>query len=136
MDKASTIHSLFSKKINDLAFQKDVPIKNENQPSDVETDLYFREWLMLSRPRAAGCGTSAKNYIRGVYQVDIVGSIGGWGESYEYADDIAAEFKRGTQLSDTDVDITCESVTPGPGYREESRYTLPVSINFYAYIGV
>lgn len=136
MDKAATIHSLFSREIKDLAFQKDVSVFYENQPSEVETDVYFREWLLLSRPRAAGCGTSAKNYIRGVYQVDIVGTFGGWGESYEYADDIAAEFKRGTQLTGTDVDITCESVTPGPGYRDESRYILPVSITFYAYVGV
>ena len=136
MDKSVAIQGLLNGRLNTLATAQSYTVKWEGQVADPTSGTYLRPWLMLSKPRAAGLGTTAWNYVRGIYQVDVLTDLGSWGGAYTVADKISAQFKRGTKLTATGVDLTCESATPGPAHKEGAKYVLPVSITFYAYVQV
>ena len=136
MDKSVAIVGLLNGHLNTLATTESLVVKWEGQVADPTSGTYLRPWLMLSPPRAAGLGTTASNYVRGIYQVDVLTDLGSWGAAYTVADKISAQFKRGTKLTATDVDLTCESVATGPAMRQDAKYVLPVSITFYAYVQV
>jgi hypothetical protein len=100
---------------------------------------YLRAHLLLSTPVAAALGSSAQDYQRGVFQVDVLALPDkGWGGAYPLADSIRTAFKRGTRLTGAGAyagtEVVCESVAVGPAMNEDTRYKLPVSITFYAYM--
>ena len=138
MNKATAIHGQLTSKLSTWATARSpkLTVMFEGQPSTPPTGTYLREWLMLATPRAAGVGNTAPNYVDGVFQVDVVADATGWGAAYGIADEIAGQFARGTYLTATGLRITCKSVATGPAMREESKYVLPVSINFYVYADV
>ena len=135
MNKSLAIHGQLSSRLSTWANARTVKliIAFEGQVSAPTVSTYLREWLMLASPRAAGIGTTAKNYVDGVYQVDVVTDLGGWGTAYGIADEIATLFGRGTYLSATGLRITIKNTGVGPALRNEGKYILPVSINFYAH---
>jgi len=136
VDKSVAIQGLLNGRLNTLATAQSYTVKWEGQVADPTSETYLRPWLMLSPPRAAGLGTTASNYVRGIYQVDVLTDLGGWGAAYTIADKIAGHFNRSTRLATTDVELTCESVATGPAMRQDAKYVLPVSINFYAYVQI
>ena len=136
MDKSVAIQGLLNGRLNTLATGQSYTVKWEGQVSDPASGSYLRSWLMLATPRAAALGTLASNLVRGTYQVDVVTDLGGWGAAYTIADKIADHFKRSTRLTVTGVELTCESVATGPAMRQDAKYVLPVSINFYAYVQI
>lgn len=100
---------------------------------------YLRAHLLLGTPRAAGLGQNAQDYQRGIFQVDVLAlPSGGWGPAHTIADRLRTAFARGLRLTGAGAtagtEIVCASVSVGPAMNEDTRYKLPVSVNFYAYI--
>ncbi|SNS00320.1 Bacteriophage related protein of unknown function [Humidesulfovibrio mexicanus] len=96
---------------------------------------YLREHLMLSTPRAAAVGDDAKDYQPGIYQIDIMSEAGkGLKPTSDVSKALKALFPRGLRLVATDVALTVKSVSVMPGATDDTRYKVPVSINFYAYV--
>lgn len=97
--------------------------------------VYLRETLMLGTPRAAAVGADAKNYQPGIYQIDIMGETGkGVKPTTDISKALEALFPRGLQLSAPDIVLTVKGVSVLPGSTSDSRFKVPVSINFYAYV--
>lgn len=138
MSKSTAIHGQLSSRLSVWANARSpkLVIKFEGQATTPTSGTYLREWLMLATPRAAGIGVAAQNYQDGVYQVDVVTDAAGWGIAYGVADEISTLFNRGRHMTGTGLRVTVKSTAAGPAFREEGRYILPVSINFFAYIDV
>lgn len=100
---------------------------------------YLRASLLLATPRAAALGVAAPDLQRGIFQVDVLALPNkGWSAAYTLADLLRTAFRRGQRLTgtgaNTGTEIVCESVAVGPAMNEDTRYKLPVSITFYAYM--
>ena len=138
----SAIQSLLNAKLKTFAAAQSpaLAVAYENKDfAPPQAAPYLRATLLLATPHAAGCGDAAQDYQRGVFQVDVMALPDkGWGPAYALADLLRTAFKRGQRLTGTGAnagtDIVCESVAVGPAMNEDTRYKLPVSITFYAYM--
>lgn len=99
--------------------------------------VYLRPRLLPATPRAAGLGSDAQDAQPGIYQIDVMGLQGkGWASVAAIADNLRAAFSRGLRLSATGENSTVmvQSVAVGPAMIEDTRYKVPVSVNFIAYM--
>lgn len=133
--------SLFEMKLSDFAKAQSpaLAVAYENKKfMPPQSAPYLQPHLMLATPRAAALGTDADDYQRGIFQVDVMGLPNTGRTPVLLAEDVAKEFKRGTRIIGTGLNagttIVCESVTIPQGFNEDTRYKLPVSITFYAYM--
>ena len=96
---------------------------------------YLRPHVLLSTPRAAGCGEAAADYVRGIYQVDIMTPSGSdWGPGEAIVDALREHFSRGLKLMGDGAEVTVESVARGPELENGKRCKIPVNMTFYAYM--
>ena len=58
----------------------------------------------------------------------------GWKMTSDVVDLLEACFFRGLKLANEDTRITIRNVSTGPALNEDTRYKVPVSINFYVYM--
>lgn len=125
-----TILTAFDGALSDFADTEGLDVAWQNVDfTPTPGDPYLRPHLMEAEPVAVGCGESAQNRHRGIYQVDVLYPAGeGWGECAEMAEEIRALFKRGTRLGS----VTVETSYAGPPLREETRYKIPVTIRYRA----
>ena len=132
----SVVNTLLNTQLSSFATANSLTVAWENKnfkPSHGAT--YLRPHLMLAKPVSAGLGSAAPDIQRGVFQVDIMAPDDkGWGDSYALADLLRASFARGKRMEGTGVSLVCEAVAIGPGLADDTRYKLPVSITFYAYM--
>ena len=97
--------------------------------------LDLRQNFMPGTPRAAALGPDAMDYVRGTYQVTVRGKSGrGRAGAKTVAEDVRNAFPRGLKLTRNGTETTVESVGIGPGVNNGDRYTVPVSITFFAYM--
>ena len=91
--------------------------------------------LLLGTPRQAGLGGDAPDFVRGIYQVNVVAAPGtGWGEAASIAESLRQHFSR-KRL--TDAGVSCgaqvEAIEIGPAMNANAVFTLPVSVRFWAF---
>lgn len=140
----SAIQSLLNAKLKTFAAAQSPALSVAYENKDFappQAAPYLRATLLLATPRAAALGQDAQDYQRGVFQVDVMALPDkGWGPAYALADLLRTAFKRGQRLEglvstpNAGTTIVCESVAVGPAMNEDTRYKLPVSITFYAYM--
>lgn len=139
----AAIQSLLNAKLATFAAAQSpaltVAYENKDYTPATPAKLYLRCFLLPATPRAAGLGTTAQDYIRGIYQIDVMGLPNtGWAAALEVADKLRTHFKRGTMLTSSGTfagtELVCESVAVAPAMAEDTRYKIPVSITFYAYM--
>ena len=138
----TAIQSVFNAKLRTFADAQTpkLSIATENLDfTPTQGAVYLRPYLLLATPRAAALGVDAPDYQRGIYQVDIMAlKGGGWGAAYAIADKLNTALKRGSRLISTGTlagtTVVVESVAIGPAMVEDTRYKIPVSITFYAYM--
>lgn len=95
---------------------------------------FLSSYLLMAEPTAAGCGTDAPNKQTGLYQVNVNTPFNvGSGPALVIADAVAEEFKRGTKLDAGDFEITIKKVFVSKSIKDNTHYTIPVTIQFYAY---
>lgn len=133
MNKSKITHGLLSNHLNTFAVAQSLTVKWEGRPTDPSQTTYLREWLLLGQGGALSLGPTAPNYAPGIYQVDIVDSIGEWGNAYTVADALLTAFYRGLTLTSTGIRVLIKTGWSGPSFRDDSKYVLPVSIPFMAH---
>lgn len=118
-------------KLAAFAATKTITVAYENDLFTPPSGAYLRGFLLPSQTVAAAVGVSAYNTHRGHFQIDAVYPANdGWGSCAEMAEDIRQYFKRGTKLLSNALVI--ESAYTGPGWREEGRYIIPVTVSYRA----
>ncbi len=130
------IRAIMDARLSGLAEAEQVPVAWENVDFDPpEGGVYWRSFLLPGDPSAVGLGTAAENFHVGVYQVDVVAPAGsGWGVASESAAKVISLFKRGTDMTGSNIHLRVTSAQPGPGLREGARFKIPVSIFYRAVI--
>lgn len=99
--------------------------------------VYLRPRLLPATPRAAGLGADAQDAQPGIYQIDVMGlQRDGWKSVAVLADKLRAAFYRGLRLNAAgeNTTIMVQSAAVGPAMSEDTRYKVPVSVNFIAYM--
>lgn len=97
--------------------------------------VYLRPHLLTGEQRAAALGPMAEDFQPGIFQVDVlVPQLSGWGDVYGIGDLLRRHFRRGLHLMGEETAVTIRSVSAGPAMVEDTRYKLPISINFHAYM--
>lgn len=132
----TTIQTLLNTRLLTFSTANSIPVAWENKSyAPTAGTAYLRPTLLLAEPSAAALGTSADDYQEGIFQIDIMADDGdGWVSAYDIADDLRDQFARGTRLTYTDANITIQRVQVGPPLNDETRYQLPVSVHFYAFM--
>lgn len=108
-------------------------VENE-APADNQT-LYAMTHFLPAPTVAAALGANAMNKHTGIFQVTVKGERGaGWGLVTAQADQIRQAFKRGDILTSDGHTITVNRSYRGPGYYDNGKYCVPVSIDYTAYL--
>lgn len=132
---SQAIMTAFNIALNTFATHEDVdlPVAWENVDFTPPQGPYLRGFLLPATTVAAGLGTAAKNKHTGIYQIDVIFPAGqGWGGCAAMAEKVRNAFRRGEKLGDGTILIVAAS--SGPAMREDGRYKIPVSVNYYAWL--
>lgn len=129
--------------INNLLIQRleatvNLPFhKRENtfQTDELDTTaVYVRSTYLPATPEAMGLGPNGTIGYRGLFQVDVIGTIGaGITEMAGIADSIAAQFPRGTTLSDGTTKVHIDLAYRESGREFSNDYMVPVVIRWQSY---
>lgn len=131
----TTLENLFCARLAAFSTEQSLEVAWENKTfTPPENDAYLEPTLMLATPRAAGLGSDAADYQRGVFQIDVCALKNTRREGRRIADLLRAKFPRGLKMAGTDANITVESFAIGPPINGDTRYQLPASVTFYAYM--
>ena len=140
MNRMDEAHGLLSGLLNTFAAAESLEVKWEGMPADPSTDIYLREWLMPGQFTGHHLGPNAPNTGPLIYQVDVVSTLYGWGAAYGIAKLFFGDsyFARGQVLVNTDntTRIIVQSGQTGPAMREDTKYVLPMSVTFRAYMTI
>ncbi|UAN43839.1 DUF4128 domain-containing protein [Serratia sp. JSRIV001] len=111
----------------------DIPVAWENTPMDPPDGLYLQAYAMPATTTAIDLAEKL-HVLPGVWQINVVAPAGdGIGPARDLADQISALFPLGMML--TEGGLTCYISTPPTVYRgitTDTRYTIPVSMNYRA----
>lgn len=140
MNRMDEAHGLLSGLLNTFATAQSLAVKWEGNPADPSASLYLREWLLPGAFDGLYLGPAAPNAGPLVYQVDVVADMNGWGEAYGVAKLFFSSpyFYRGQSLTNTDntTRVVVRSGQTGPAMREDTKYVLPMSVTFRAYMTI
>jgi hypothetical protein len=140
MNRMDEAHGLLSGLLNTFATAQSLAVKWEGSPGDPSTSLYLREWLMPGQFTGHHLGPNAPNAGPLIYQVDVVANMNGWGDAYGVAKLFFSSpyFYRGQALSNTGntTRVVVRSGQIGPALREDTKYVLPMSVTFRAYMTI
>lgn len=140
MNRLDEAHSLLSILLETFSIEQDLDVKWEGQVSDPSSDLYLKEWLLPGESTGLCLGPNSPNAGPLIYQVSVVAPLGGWGEAYAIAKTFFGSnyFYRGRFF--TNAAETCRlsiwKGQTGPGFREDTKYILPMSVTLRAYMTI
>jgi hypothetical protein len=130
---SASIMDALNAHLNTFATSEGITVAWEGVDFTPPAGAYLRAFLLPAMTIGAALGTDAPNKHRGIYQVDCIYPGGsGWGACAAMAEKVRVQFKRGTRLMSNDLII--ESVSFGPGMMDGSRYKIPVSISYWAFL--
>ena len=133
-------HGLLSGLLDTFATAQSLLVKWEGIPSDPSADVYLREWLLPGQFEGFHLGPNAPNAGTLIYQVDVVSKLTGWGAAYGIAKLFFSSpyFYRGQALSNAGntARVVVRSGQTGPALREDTKYVLPMSVTFRAYVSI
>jgi hypothetical protein len=130
---SASIMAAFNSHLNTLATEESIPVAWENVSFSPPAGPYLRAFLLPALTVGAALGAEASNKHRGIFQVDCICPGGnGWGPCLVIAEQVRVQFKRGTRLMDGNLIV--ESVSFGPGMMDGTRYKIPVSISYWAFL--
>ncbi|NTX58153.1 hypothetical protein HR086_43340 [Myxococcus sp. CA039A] len=87
-----------------------------------------------AKTSAASAGVNGLTLHPGILQVSLFFPLGnGAGASLQAAQALCDGFKRGTSLSRGDTAVRVESVSRGPGMRDEGWWHTPVSVLWWVH---
>ena len=139
----AAIQSLLNAKLSTFAAAQSpaltVAYENKDYTPATPAVLYLRSFILPATPRADGLGTSAKDVVRGIYQIDIMSLPNtGWAAATAIADKLRTHFSRGLVLvgsgTHAGTSIRIESAGVIPAMMEDTRYKVSVDITFEAYM--
>lgn len=140
MNRMDEAHGLLSGLLNTFATAQSLAVKWEGVVEVPSTDTYLREWVLPGQFTGFHLGPDAPNAGPLIYQVDVVSAIGGWGAAYGIAKLFFTDpyFYRGQALSNTGntTRVVVRSGQAGPAMREDTKYVLPMSVTFRAYMTI
>lgn len=142
MNRLDEAHGLLSGLLNTFAAAQSpaLAVKWEGQTTEPSASTYLREWLLPGQFTGHHLGPTAPNSGPLVYQVDIVAALGGWGVSYGIAKLFFSDpyFYRGQSLLNAanTTRVVIKAGQTGPGFREDTKYVLPMSVTFRAYMSI
>lgn len=111
-----------------------VAIENEVPGSDIDA-IEIETHLLPAKPVAAALGVNAMNRHTGIFQVTIKNKKGvGYGASAALAKQIEDLFYRGSSVTSGAYTIGIDRSYTGPGYYDENKYLLPVSVEYSCYL--
>ncbi|UAN48057.1 DUF4128 domain-containing protein [Serratia sp. JSRIV001] len=127
------IAALLESCLGEWADAHDIPVAWENTPMDPPDGLYLQAYAMPATTTAIDLAEKL-HVLPGVWQINVVVPAGdGIGPARDLADQISALFPLGMML--TEGGLTCYISTPPTVYRgitTDTRYTIPVSMNYRA----
>jgi hypothetical protein len=116
----------------------DVPtVVTENVPfTPSQGQIYIKESYLPAETTTVGTSGTSSDEYRGIYQVSIylpmdIGSDAG----YKLASDIRARFSKGLHLTRLGQIVQVQQVSIAAAVPMESRWMIPVSINWRAFSG-
>jgi len=140
MNRMDEAHGLLSGLLNTFATAQSLEVKWEGVSEELSTDTYLREWVLPGQFTGHHLGPNAPNAGPLIYQVDIVSRISGWGDAYGIAKLFFSDpyFKRGQVLSNVGntTRVVVLAGQTGPAMREDTKYVLPMSVTFRAYMTI
>jgi hypothetical protein len=127
------IHNAFSRALEDFAGEKNLPVGWPNTAFIPPLAPHLRPALRPEKPVVPCLGPGA--YIRhgGIFGVDVT-TVAGEGEAdaLSIAGDLLKAFRRGLDLG---LDgLVVQQGGAAPGVVKDGRYTIAVSIPYYAYL--
>lgn len=140
MNRLDEAHGLLSGLLNTFATAQSLAVKWEGNPADPSASTYLREWMLPGQFTGHHLGHNAPNAGPLVYQVDVVANMTGWGAAYGVAKLFFSSpyFYRGQSLTNTNntTRVVVRSGKAGPAMREDTKYVLPMSVTFRAYMTI
>lgn len=98
----------------------------------VSGQRYTRSTLLPGRATQTTIGTTGKDIVRGLYQVDLFYPLdGGVFQINSMADSVVAAFPRGTALFNGMTIVNIVSAWREAGARVEPYYSIPVVVEWY-----
>ena len=96
--------------------------------------LWYRATFLPGEPAQADLGTTGRNRLVGIYQVDVFAPSGrGIGEGEAAAEAVIAAFKRGSAFTSGGVTTRVEKAWREVAVEEQDWYHVPVKIMWFAY---
>jgi hypothetical protein len=140
MNRMDEAHGLLSGLLNTFATAQSLAVKWEGMTAEPSASTYLREWMLPGQFTGHHLGPTAPNAGPLIYQVDVVTAISGWGPAYGIAKLFfsAPYFYRGQSLTNTNntTRVVVRSGQTGPAMREDTKYVLPMSVTFRAYMTI
>lgn len=160
MNRLDEAHGLLSGLLNTFATKQSLAVKWEGMPADPSASTYLREWMLPGQFTGHHLGPTAPNAGPLIYQVDVVTAISGWGQAYAISKAFFGSdyFCRGRSLTNIGSNVTYLDITEyvvntyyvndhvtrlvlregrvGPAMREDTKYVLPMSVTFLAYMTI
>lgn len=121
--------------LNTLATANSIDVAWENEGYTPVTGIaYLRATLLPADTAGVGMADNSSDEHLGIYQVDVfTPTDDGKGQAVNLADDIADQFKRGTELTYNGVTVRIKTVSRSSGSRDGSWFIVPVSIQYYSF---
>jgi hypothetical protein len=140
MNRLDEAHGLLSGLLNTFATAQSLAVKWEGTTADPSASTYMREWMLPGQFTGHHLGPNAPNAGPLIYQVDVVSAIAGWGAAYGIAKLFFSDpyFCRGQALSNAGITtrVVVRAGQVGPAMREDTKYVLPMSVTFRAYMTI
>lgn len=129
----NAIRKALDNRLNAIASGIDVAWPNTGYKPT--TSPYIRPTFLPSDVSQAELGTLGRNVHIGLYQVDAIYPAGEGRKAAETrADAVIEQFKRGTTFTYSGVTVRCDAARTLPATSEKDWYTLPVQIDYRAYL--
>jgi len=132
----SDIYTAMNNKFGTLATTKSWTFVVDNEEyTPVTGNKYFEVYCSFGTPSQQFLGELGQNKITFTFHVLIHDVLGeGYGNTFDDAEDIIAEFKRGVRIATPDFEIVVQSAAAMGGYKDENGwFTVPVFIRCTAY---
>ena len=134
MRRTPEIHQLLTERLYYFTQEHNIPVAWEGKEEDSVTSepMYLRETLLMGDSGTA-LGKDTPYMGIGIYQVDVLTYLVGYGTAYGIADTIVGLYKKGLALSMYGCHLKIRVPSIAVAKKEGTRYVLPVSIPFNAY---
>lgn len=113
-----------------------LPVAFENAPfTPVDGQVYLREFHLPAETTPVGNAAETSDDHRGIYQVTVMAPADAYKDiGLTAAEQVKAHFVRGRTLIRDGVSIRVERVYSSPAIPSGSRWAIPVSIRYRAFV--